>query len=192
MHRITIAWIGSNAQSAGTLDYINIGDLSGVQNPKVDGLRVAYQQFKHHGMSDGLEPSELYCGLSQCKKLRSKVIVGLSFRLFHIAEFLQRIQHTMNGCAGEGQSVGEFLKRHRLLLCAFLNKIFQNGEYFRSDADVVLVGLLPFWALRPSFHADTPWPVEQLHRGYCLHPAWYIRPAFGNVKRMVVRWSLTF
>src|SRR5262245_6683826 len=93
----------------------------------------------------------------------------------------------MNRCASEWERPGEFLERNGLLLGAFLNKVFQNGEYLGGDANVVLVWLLPLWTLSPLLHpCSLALERDSSKLQPTAHvPARFIRPVFGKVKEII-------
>src|ERR1700683_3081123 len=107
MNRIAFAGKRRDAKRRGALAHLNIGYLAEVEHAEIDGFRMTGDKVLHNRLCDRLQMAEMNSYPGKLEELGGQEIMRRNLRLFHVAQFLKRIQNAMDGRSRKRQILGE-------------------------------------------------------------------------------------
>src|SRR5579863_2600222 len=141
MNRVSLARYSSDPQRAWTLQNIEVYHLPVFENAQIDGFAKTKKEILHDAFRNRLQSAKMDHWPGQLKKLGCQLVVRFEFVLLYVSEFFQRIQNSVHGRSGQGNSTRQIGKSNRFSRSAYLNKMFQDSEDLAHHLDVVFVRL---------------------------------------------------
>src|SRR5579872_358094 len=117
MHWIPFARHSGNAQSAGTLQNLDMGNLMVLENAQVYGFSEPEKELLHAASGDRLQAAKIGSRFRELKKFSREMIAGCHLVFLHVAEFLEGVENSMHCSACKRQGARQIRKRDRSL-CA--------------------------------------------------------------------------